>query len=222
MRSAITRRTGGSRPIATTALLLAFVQATACAQTSPARISAASETPAMSSNATRVESDDVVVDVRFEARDGAPLEIHYRLHNTGAAPLAVFDRGNRHAVLTKRHATGDIGQPGTRDEGNGDITLSHVASPLPDPSPTLPPVPLAAKVESGGVLEGRFTASPMTLEAPRRLRWCLGVSAFDAARFSAPEQVDGIEIWHASFDEAARQKTVCTPWFDIASNAFET
>lgn len=176
----------------------------------------------MPSNATRVESDGFVLDVRFEARAGAPLYVHYRLQNTGREPLVVFDRGDRHAVLTKRQTMGDIGQPGSRDEGNGDVTLSHVARPLPEPPPTLPPVPLAAKLPAGGILEGTFSASPMTLDPPKRLRWCLGVSAFEPAHFSSSEQVDGVDIWHASFDEASRQTTVCTPWFDIANSAFET
>lgn len=218
-------RTSGSKHpglAAAAALLFALVQTSACAQTSPHRVLAANETSPMSSNSTRVESDGLVLDVRFEARAGAPLRVHYRVQNTGREPVAVFDRGDRHAVLTKRQATGDVGQPGTRDEGNGDVTLSHVARPLPDPSPTLPPVPLAAKLPAGDMLEGTFTASPMTLDTPKRLRWCLGVSAFEPAHFSSPEQVDGVEIWLASFDEASRQTTICTPWFDIASSAFET
>ncbi|MDR6992206.1 hypothetical protein [Luteimonas sp. 3794] len=175
----------------------------------------------MSPNTTRIESDTLVLDVRFDARVGAPIQVQYRLANISPTPLAVFDRGDRHAVLTGRHATGDIGMPATRDEGGGDVTLSHAARPLPSPSPTLPPVPLAAKVTPGGVLEGAFTASPMTLDAPKRLRWCLGVSAFDAAYFRSPEQVRDVEVWHASFDEAGRQRIVCTPWFDLAAGTFE-
>lgn len=173
----------------------------------------------MSATTTRIDADGVAIDVAFDARSGAPVEVRYRLRNTGTTPLAVFDRGDRHAVLTGRQATGDVGAPGTREEG-GDVTLSHVARALPSPSPTLPPVPLAALVDAGAALEGRFRASPMTRDAPKRLRWCVGVVGFDPAAFSSPERVGEVEVWQASFDLAERQRLVCTPWFDLAAGAF--
>ena len=209
-----------SRLAVIVALSLA-IASTACAQTPNARASHASETSEMAAQTTRIDADGVALDVEFDARPGAPVEVRYRLQNTGATPLAVFDRGDRHGVLTGRQATGDVGAPGTRDEGAGDVTLSHIARALPSPSPTLPPVPLAARVDAGGVLEGRFRASPTTLDPPKRLRWCLGVVEFDPAFFSSPERVGGVEVWQASFELADRQRLVCTPWFDLAAHAFQ-
>ena len=213
-RSAVFRRS------AMAALCLVIVHTAACAQTLPARTSPASERSAMPATTTRIDADGVAIEVAFDARPGAPVEVHYRLRNTGTAPLAVFDRGDRHAVLTGRQATGDIGAPGTREDGGGDVTLSHIARALPSPSPTLPPVPLAARVDAGAALEGHFRASPMTLDAPKRLRWCVGVVGFDPAAFGSPERVGEVEVWQASFDLADRQRLVCTPWFDLAAGGF--
>lgn len=179
------------------------------------------ETTAMSdaSNAM-IEGDGVRIEAAFEAGGSGPLRVRYRVHNTGSADIAVFDRGNRHAVLTRRQRTGEVGEPGFREEGDGDVTVSHVALPLSQPSPTVPPVPLAAKLGAGQSLEGEFTFSPLVGEPPRRLRWCLGVVPFDEEHFSTPEQAEGVEVWQASFELADRQQTLCTPWFEIAAGAF--
>ena len=86
-----------SRLAVIVALSLA-IASTACAQTPSARASHASETSEMSAQATRIDADGVALDVEFDARPGAPVEVRYRLQNTGATPLAVFDRGDRHGV----------------------------------------------------------------------------------------------------------------------------
>lgn len=169
---------------------------------------------------TRLGGNGVRVDVHFDTAPGAPLQVRYTVHNTGHQDLAVFDRGNQHAVLTGRQARGDVGAPGFRDEGQGDGTLSHVALPLAQPSPTLPPVPLAARVPAGQSLQGAFAFSPLLDQAPVRLRWCLGVADFDPAHFSSPTQAGAVEVWQGAFTLADAQQVLCTPWFEVAAGAF--
>ena len=171
-------------------------------------------------NTTVIEGNGVRVEVQLEAAVNSPLQVRYSVHNTGASDLAVFDRGDRHAVSTRRQNEGEVGQPGTRDEGDGDITISHVAMPLPQPTPTLPPVPLAAKLAAGATLDGEFSYSPFALAPPKRLRWCLGVAPFNDADFSSPQQFDGVEVWQAGFQLAEQQQRLCTPWFDLAEGGF--
>lgn len=168
-----------------------------------------------------IEGEGVRVEATFEAGADRPVSVRYRVHNTGDGDLAVFDRGNRHAVLTKRQQAGDVGQPAFREEGAGGLVLSHVAMPLPEPGPTLPPVPLAARLGPGQALEGQFSVSPLIDGPLRRVRWCLGVAPFDRERFSEPEQAGGVEVWWARFELADDQQVLCTPWFDVAKGAFE-
>ncbi|MGO1541952.1 MAG: hypothetical protein ACTHZI_00560 [Luteimonas sp.] len=167
-----------------------------------------------------VEGEGVRVEAAFEAVADGPLKVRYRVHNTGGGDLAVFDRGNRHAVLTKRQQAGEVGQPIFREEGDGGLTLSHMAMPLPQPSPTLPPTPLAARLGAGQALEGEFSFAPLVGEPPTRLRWCLGVTPFEEARFTATEHAGEFEVWQASFAHADSQQVLCTPWFDVAKGAF--
>lgn len=171
-------------------------------------------------NAT-IEGEGVRVEASLEAGANRPVRVRYRVHNTGDADLAVFDRGNRHAVLTKRQQAGEVGQPAFREEGAGSLVLSHVAVPLPEPGPTVPPVPLAARLGPGQALEGDFSFSPLVDGPVERVRWCLGVAPFDRERFSGPEEAGGMEVWRAEFGLADDQQVLCTPWFDVASGAFE-
>jgi len=147
------------------------------------------------------------------------LEVRYRVRNDGDAPLAVFDRGDRHAVATGRQKAGAIGAPLLQVQG-GDASLTHAASPLPRPAPTSPPTPLAIRLSVGAQTEGRFAFAMPGADAPKRLRWCLGVARFDEGDFSAPETAGEVELWRASFAVVDRQQLLCTPWFDIAANAF--
>lgn len=198
--------------------------AAACAHERPAaqgHHTESMEVDTMSGSAsTTIEGDGVRVEAAFETVAGGGLRVRYRVRNTGDADIAVFDRGNRHAVLTRRQRTGEVGEPGFRDEGDGDVSALHVALPLPQPSPTVPPVPLAAKLPAGAGLEGEFEFAPLLADTPRRVRWCLGVAPFDEAHFGDPETVDGVEVWQGSFDLAGRQQTLCTGWFEIAAGAF--
>jgi hypothetical protein len=154
--------------------------------------------------------------------DGAKqrLSVRYRIANTGDAPLAVFDRGNAHAVLTKRQTAGVVGAPLMKQDG-GDVTLSHVALPLPKPAPTVPPTPLAAKVEVDASLDGTFDFNLSLADAPKRVRWCLGVAPFAEDEFTASKRGGEVQVWSASSAAVARQRTLCTQWYDVATRAFE-
>ncbi|HIY71559.1 MAG TPA: hypothetical protein H9827_08830 [Candidatus Luteimonas excrementigallinarum] len=208
------------------ALALATVAGTACTH-APAsagydQTQQATETAAMADAgaSTTVEGQGVRVEASFEAPAGGPLTVRYQVHNSGDADLAVFDRGNRHAVMTKRLQAGDVGEP-VFHEADGGLTLSHRALPLPEPSPTLPPVPLAARLAPGASLEGTFNFAPLVGGQPDRVRWCLGVAPFDDELFRSPEQGGAVEVWQAAFSLADSQQLVCTPWFDTARGAFE-
>src|SRR5690554_2349989 len=206
------------------AALLAAGTGGACAHADHAGYDQANEpmetTTMPEAAATTIEGDGVRIEAAFEIDDGGPLRVRYRVQNTGGADLAVFDRGDRHAVLTKRQQAGEVGRPGFHEDGAGGLVLSHVARPLPQPGPTLPPTPLAARLAPGQALEGSFGFSPLVGDQPRRLRWCLGVAAFDEAQFRSPEQAGGVEVWQASFALAESQQRLCTPWFDVAAGAF--
>lgn len=169
---------------------------------------------------TAVEGSGVRMQATFEHAAGGRLQVRYRVQNTGSGDIAVFDRGDRHAVLTGRQALGDVGNPLIREEADGQITLSHVALPLSQPSPTVPPVPLAIRLAAGAELEGAFSFSPLVGGPPRRLRWCLGVVPFDAGQFTQPEEAGGVEVWQGAFELADTQQQLCTPWFDTASGSF--
>ena len=207
------------------ALAAALAATTGCTHAPAAgydRDSQATETNTMAeASSATIQGEGLRLEAAFQAAAGQPLQVRYRVHNTGQADLAVFDRGNRHAVLTRRQQTGEVGQPTFREEGDGGLTVSHVALPLPDPSPTLPPTPLAARLAAGQALEGAFTFSPLLGDSPRRIRWCLGVASFDDELFRDPEQVGGIEVWQAPFTLADAQQVLCTPWFDVAKGAFQ-
>lgn len=147
------------------------------------------------------------------------LRVDYRLRNTGPAPLAVFDRGDRHAVASGRLPLGAIAEPTVQTLGD-DLVLSHVALPLPHPAPVSPPTPLARRLAPGAESAAQFEFALPGLQTPRRLRWCLGVAGFDEQRFSAPQRVGEIELWRASFALAQSQQRLCTPWFDLATARF--
>lgn len=169
---------------------------------------------------TRVAGADAVLEVRFEYAEGAPLKVAYTLRNEGKTALMAFDRGNRHAVLTKQLVQGEVAAP-TFSQEEGDLTLSHRALPLAKPHPIIPPTPLASRVEPGAALEGAFAFSIVSDMPVERVRWCLGVVPF-AGDFKALKPEPNLpEVWLGSLNDADRQQPMCTPWFDLAGNAFE-
>lgn len=173
-------------------------------------------------SSTQRVTDAARLEARFQVLSGDRVEVRYRLHNRGNATLAVFDRGDRHAVLTGRLIAGATGAPTWEEVAGGDVVLRHMASVAPagPTGPTVPRTPLALALPAGQTLSGSFIASiPGT--PPTRLRWCLGVAPFDAAGFFSPEQVAAGEIWQAQDDAIARQALLCTPWFAMATGRFE-
>jgi len=168
---------------------------------------------------TTVTGEGAQLEVAFDP-DGDRLAVRYRISNTSGLPMAVFDRGDHHAVLTGRLAAGDVPSPSIMQEAGG-MVLSHAAHALPQPSPTLPPVPLAAKLEPGGSLDGAFDFDLSLIEGPRRVRWCLGVLPFDGAAFQATRGSGDVAVWSGPFEAADSQQLLCTPWFDVPAGAFE-
>lgn len=170
---------------------------------------------------TTVEGDGARLEVAFDP-DGSALAVRYRIRNTGTAELAVFDRGDRHAVLTRRLVAGEVPPP-RFDAGPDGLLLSHVARGLPRPTPTVPPVPLAARLAAGQALDGAFAfdLSLASSEGPRRVRWCLGVAPFDGSQFDAAESAGEVAVWTAPFEMAQAQQRLCTPWFDLDAGTFD-
>lgn len=169
---------------------------------------------------TEVSAPGVTLQAGFTSGESGALHVHYRLHNSGSVPLAVFDRGDRHAVLTKRQAPGAMGLPFVREDAPGRVSLLHVVRALPQPAPTVPPTPLARRLDAGASSEGDFTFTQWLSDPPRQVRWCLGVAPFDEARMVLPETVDGLEVWQADFAYADDQQLLCTPWFHVAAGRF--
>ena len=168
---------------------------------------------------THVSGDGAMIEAAFDP-DGQRLAVRYRVSNIGDAPLAVFDRGDSHAVLTKRLLAGDV--PAPRVEGGDEgLTLSHAAHALPDPAPTSPPVPLATKLAAGERLDASFDVDLSLFANATRVRWCLGVLPFDESVLKPATSAGDVAVWSAPFSVVDRQQLLCTPWFDMAAGAFE-
>jgi hypothetical protein len=213
------------------AALLSAALLAACAQ---ATSFPSSETP-MLSQATSIAAGELAApaSVRVDGAlateletefDYAPnsriIEVRYTLHNRGDAPLAVFDRGDQHAIGSGRQAFGAVGIP-RMDIDNEDISLVHAAVPLPDPAPTSPPTPVAIEVAPGASLEGEFKFALKGLVMPKRLRWCVGVMRVGDAYMDSPQNTEAGRLWRASFGVVEKQAMLCTPWYDVASAAFQ-
>lgn len=146
------------------------------------------------------------------------LRLRYLLHNGSRQAVALFDRGNSLAVAQGRLKAGSAAAP-TSEPGKDGLVLHHRIVPLRKPAPTVPPIPLAARLAPGAELGGDVLVE---VGEATRLRYCLGVAPFEPALFSSREAIDGVELWRASFDAVGKQKTLCTPWFDTARLDFET
>lgn len=174
------------------------------------------------SNSTHSAEKYATLDAEFIYQENEGLRVRYSVRNTGKQDLAVFDRGNRHAVLTKQMSAGDVGQPHFRDD-NGAVTLSLAARALPKPTPYLPPVPLAVKLPAGASVSGEFQFDLNLIDtAPTRIRLCVGIAAFNAQNYSDSYKADALEVWRASFAVVDHQRMLCTPWFDLASGKFQS
>ncbi|MGY0652141.1 hypothetical protein ACW7GZ_09785 [Luteimonas sp. A537] len=168
---------------------------------------------------TSVSGEGAMLEAAFDP-DGQRLAVRYRISNTGDAPLAVFDRGDSHSVLTKRLVAGDVPAPRVEDGEDG-LTLSHAAQPLPHPAPTSPPTPLATKLGPGESLDAGFDIDLSLVATAARVRWCLGVLPFDEAGFRSATSAGDVAVWSAPFSVVEHQQLLCTPWFDMAAGTFE-
>ncbi|MCD9032248.1 hypothetical protein LDO32_10985 [Luteimonas sp. Y-2-2-4F] len=216
----MSKRPSSRMPPRLAAVLLSSALAAGCALSADRDPSGTSSMSEPTTTTVEAAGGRLTASFAYTPRTGA-VEVHYRFDNVGESPLAVFDRGDRHAVLVGRQHGGAVGAPHFQEEAPGDVVLRHAARPLPEPPPTVPPTPLAARVEPGASLAGEFLFAPPTEREPQRIRWCLGVAPFDTEGFTQPEEVDGVEVWRGSFDLAARQTLLCTPWFDVAAQRFE-
>ena len=168
---------------------------------------------------TLIEDGPLSLEVALSMPTAETVLLRYRLRNSGPAAVAVFDRGDRHAVLSGRQQAGAVGAP-TFEERNGDVVLRHVARPAPagPTGPTSPATPLALRLAPGGTLDGEFRFTIPAAKPPARLRWCLGVAPFEQERFAMPEQGSAGEVWQAL--DPGSQRELCTPWFDRAQGGF--
>jgi hypothetical protein len=189
-------------PFATAAVFTAVV---ACAR---------AEAPTMKSDdrTTHIDTALAALDARFGI-DGARrvLRIEYSVTNTSGAPLMVLDGGVALA--------GKIGAGGSAPLGKVDgdtLTLTHAAATLPTPTPTVPRVTLASRLEPGAAHASKFDAD--VPPGTKRVRYCVGVAPFSDEEFT-PFESD-TKRWRASFGVAATQKLLCTAWFDFATGHF--
>ncbi len=165
-----------------------------------------------------VERDGVRLDAQFDF-DAATqrLSVRYHLHNGSRHAIGVFDRGDTLAVKQGRLVAGTVAAP-AMEQGAEGLTLQHRAMPLRRPAPTVPPIPLAARVGAEGDLHGQFHADA---GSATRVRWCLASAAFDDVHFSSPQQAADIALWRASFAVVPLQQSLCTPWFDLSTRRFD-
>jgi hypothetical protein len=188
------------------------------------------ETKMSSVDATTAARPDTTVQGEFDtelhaAFDYAPdsriIAVRYRLRNAGDAALAVFDRGDQHAIGIGRQKAGDVGIP-RQVEAGGDVELIHAAAPLPEPEPTSPPTPVAIELAPGAELSGEFQFALKGLVVPKRLRWCVGVMRVGDAYMDSPHETKQGRLWRASFAVVDKQKMLCTPWYDVKTAQFES
>ncbi len=145
------------------------------------------------------------------------LRVHYTLDNRSGGAIAVFDRGDSASVAMHKLAFGAVPAPLT-EQGDDALTLTLRALPLPKHTPTVPRIPLAARLDAGRSLAGDFSTG---IDASlTRVRACIGVAAFSDDLFSDPKDANGLEIRRASFKAVDRQRLLCTSWFDLETRTF--
>ena len=168
-----------------------------------------------------VSGDDVALEVRITVDARQALTIDYRVRNTGTHPLAVFDRGTtgaRTAPASPRTGSPSATAPPLSEASPDGHSFNHVALPLPKPTPTVPRVSLASRVDAGAVHEGRFVVR-VDAGVPR-VRYCLGTAPFDAGAF-LPQDGAQPPAWRTPFAIAGTQHRLCTPWYSLADQRFE-
>ena len=172
------------------------------------------EAPTMKSDdrATHRETALAALDASFGVDAGRRvLRIEYSVKNTSAAPLMVLDGG---VELGGKLAAGGAAPLGKTDGET--LTLTHAATALPKPTPTVPRVTLASRLEPGASRSSKFDAD--VPPGVKRVRYCIGAAPFAEDAFT-PFEAD-TALWRASFGVAATQTLICTAWFDLATNHF--
>lgn len=221
-----------ARVLLTGALLVAGI-ASGCAQVKPmdkpenhrmsSNATPASPTSSANTANTALTAPDASMQAQFDYDTASRiLAVRYRVRNASASEaLVVFDRGNANAVAAGRQTLGAVGAPFEKAQGE-DVELTHAVFPLSKPTPTVPPSPIAIRVEPGKELAGGFEVALKGTVAPKRLRWCLGVAPFDTDYLRDPRDSAQGQLWSASFSVVDRQQMLCTPWYDVASGTFES
>jgi hypothetical protein len=189
-------------PLATAAALTAAV---ACVH---------AEAPTMKPDdrSAHVETALATLDTSFKVDGGRRvLRVEYSVKNTSSAPLMVLDAG---VAIGGKLAAGGAAPLGKTD-GEA-LTLTHAATALPKPAPTVPRITLASRLEPGAMRSSKFDAD--VPPGVKRVRYCVGVAPFAEDAF-APFEPD-TKLWRAAFGVAATQTLICTAWFDLATNHF--
>jgi len=161
-------------------------------------------------HSTRVVAPSATLEATFERARQGSLRVSYSLRNTGAQPLMIPDRGVAVGGKLPALAGGESAAPMLKVE-DGAATLTHAVVALPKPAPTVPRIPLAARIEARASHEAAFTVDLPT--DVKRVRYCVAVAPFSEDAFTAVEGANG--IWRAAFGVAETQALVCTSWFDL-------
>ncbi len=148
--------------------------------------------------------------------EGGRLRVAYTVHNTSSGWLYVFDRGDTHAVSTKRQRLGDIAPPheGATAEGT---TLTHAPKPIGTPSPTAPPIPLASAIAPGARHAAEFFYTVPRDRGAAPLRYCVTIAP---AGTRVGEALPGSEVYRVDGAFGLERTTLCSPWFDSDAAAF--
>ncbi len=144
------------------------------------------------------------------------LRVDYFLRNGSDEPLAVFDRGSTHELSNKQLEAGANAPPSRKEKGDG-LERSDRARALPRPSPTVPRISLAARVDRGEVIDGRVDAE---VAQYAKVRYCLGVAPFDTGTFTVFATSSSLPLWRTPFKVAAIQQILCAPWKVLATTSF--
>lgn len=191
-----------------------------CGASPPSRSSSPVAAPMQTPSAptTVVESRGLALHMQFDFNaSNRVLHVRYTLDNRGSDAIAVFDRGDSVSVAMHKLALGEIPAP-LSEQADGALTLTLRALPLPRHTPTVPRIPLAARLDAGHSLDGAFSSG---IDATTtRVRACIGIAPFSEELFSDPKDAHGLEIRRASFKAVDQQHLLCTAWFDLATRTF--
>src|SRR5690606_32587752 len=150
------------------------------------------------------------LDGRFSlGADGRTLHVAYKVSSIGRYALLVFDRGDALSVATNRQAPGSVGVPQVQFQ-EGDLVLRHVALPLREPTPTVPPSPLASRVLPGSEYDNHFAyVLPEAGSGQvRRVRYCQGAVGVPRPLPDSAQRSDG--AWSVPNAAAAHQGVLCS------------